>query len=174
MSHLNVEIKAKCTNQEEIRTLLKREKAEFKGTDHQIDTYFKVNNGRLKLREGNIENYLIYYERANESGPKTAGVTLLETKPNSPLKQMLSNALGVLVEVNKKREIYFIGNVKIHLDEVVGLGAFVEIEARDVDGKIAGEKLLQQCQKYVKLFKIQEEDLLKESYSDLLLSRNKY
>ena len=70
MSHLNVEIKARCNNQDEIRRILKERGAEFKGVDHQIDTYFKSNNGKFKLREGNIENDLIFYERENKAGPK--------------------------------------------------------------------------------------------------------
>ena len=58
MEHINIEIKAKCLNQIRIREIIKSHKADFKGIDHQIDTYFKVSSGRLKLREGNIENYL--------------------------------------------------------------------------------------------------------------------
>jgi len=59
MGLLNVEIKAKSDKQSKIRELLNSNKAISKGTDHQIDTYFNVKHGRLKLREGNIENNLI-------------------------------------------------------------------------------------------------------------------
>jgi len=52
MAHVNIEIKAKSNNQDAIREILKAKNADFKGVDHQIDTYFKVHNGRLKLREG--------------------------------------------------------------------------------------------------------------------------
>lgn len=57
--HLNVEIKAKCSDPQRIRDILESHGAEHKGLDHQIDTYFRVQNGRLKLREGDIENFLI-------------------------------------------------------------------------------------------------------------------
>src|SRR3989338_9061126 len=110
MEHLNVEIKARSNNNDEIRDLLKSQGADFKGLDHQIDTYFKVTNGRLKLREGKIENFLIHYERENESGPKRSRVTLYQSEPNSSLKEILTKALGMLVVVNKKREIYFKDN----------------------------------------------------------------
>jgi adenylate cyclase class IV len=53
MTQLNIEIKAKSNNQDWIKEVLKTHHAEFKGVDHQVDTYFKVNVGRLKLREGN-------------------------------------------------------------------------------------------------------------------------
>lgn len=53
MGILNVELKAKSDNHAKIRELIKAKNAIRKGTDHQIDTYFNVNQGRLKLREGN-------------------------------------------------------------------------------------------------------------------------
>lgn len=59
MGHINIEIKARSTHQDEIRETLKSLHADFRGVDQQIDTYFNVSSGRLKLREGNIENYLI-------------------------------------------------------------------------------------------------------------------
>ena len=62
-AHLNIEIKAWCPNLGMVRKTLKRFRARFVGIDHQVDTYFKVSSGRLKLREGKIENHLIYYER---------------------------------------------------------------------------------------------------------------
>ncbi len=170
MPHLNIEIKAKTKNQDHLRQLLREKNAIFKGTDNQIDTYFRVNFGRLKLREGNIENHLIHYQRDNQAGPKPSHVSLFSTQPNSSLKQILSQSLGILAVVDKTREIYFIENVKFHLDQVQGLGTFVEIEAIDATGTIGEKKLLEQCQFYQKLFAIAESDLISCSYSDLLLS----
>ena len=142
--------------------------ASFKGTDHQTDTYFATAAGRLKLREGEIENALIFYHRPNEPGPKQSDVTLYHPEPQSPLKAMLSEAMGVDVVVEKRREIYFIDNVKFHIDVVDGLGTFVEIEAIDEDGSIGVDTLRRQCAEYLKLFAIAEEDLLSTSYSDML------
>jgi len=171
MAHVNIEIKAKSTNQDIIREILKSKNADFKGIDHQIDTYFKVNNGRLKLREGKIENHLIHYQRENKEGPKQSDVTLFKSDPKSSLKEILTKALGILVVVDKKREIYFIDNVKFHIDIVEDLGTFVEIEAIDNDGTIGKDKLLEQCQFFLDLFKISQEDLISVSYSDLLLQK---
>ena len=168
---MNIEIKAKSNNQDAIREILKSKNADFKGVDHQIDTYFKVNNGRLKLREGKIENHLIHYQRENKEGPKQSDVTLFKSDPKSSLKEILTKALGILVVVNKKREIYFIDNVKFHIDIVEYLGTFVEIEAIDNDGTIGKDKLLEQCQFFLDLFKISQEDLISVSYSDLLLQK---
>jgi len=169
LPHLNIEIKARTTEPDKIREILKSNSADFIGVDRQVDTYFNVASGRLKLREGNIENHLIYYERENTMGPKKSSVMLYKNNPDSHLKELLTKALGVLAVVDKHREIYFIGNVKFHLDNVVGLGTFVEIEAIDKDGTIGNEKLLEQCNYYLNLLLVSKEDLLATSYSDLLL-----
>lgn len=166
--HLNVEIKAKCSDLQRVRDILESHRAEYKGLDHQIDTYFKVQNGRLKLREGNIENALIFYERSNQEGPKDSKVVLYSSPPGSSLKDALMKSCGALVVVDKQRYIYFIDNVKFHLDLVEGLGNFCEIEAIDKTGDIGRDKLRQQCQDYMTLLGIQETDLISCSYSDLL------
>jgi adenylate cyclase, class 2 len=171
MNHNNIEIKARCSNPEFIRNYLMDKNADFKGTDHQTDTYFNVSNGRLKLRQGNIENSLIHYNRENKAGPKLSEVTLYPVPQNSELlKKALTAANGIKVEVKKKREIYFIDNVKFHIDEVEGLGSFVEIEAIDTDGSKGIEFIKQQCDFYVAALKIKEEDLLTMSYSDMLMN----
>ncbi|PHI20555.1 adenylate cyclase [Lewinellaceae bacterium SD302] len=170
MKKLLVEIKARCTKNDEIRKLLKERNARFIGTDHQIDTYYKVPDGRLKLREGKIENSLIFYRRENQAGPKDSHVTLskMQEMPEG-LNEVLTAALTRLVTVDKLREIYFIDNVKFHLDTVKELGNFVEIEAIGDPDKDRREDLLKQCEHYLQLFSITDEDLVECSYSDLLL-----
>ncbi|MFX0181570.1 MAG: class IV adenylate cyclase [Candidatus Hodarchaeota archaeon] len=170
MPHVNIEFKAKCSNPDHIREILKSLNAEFKGTDNQIDSYFKVHSGRLKLREGNIETALIYYERKDKEGPKQSDVTLFHPDPSkvAPLREILTKILGIKVIVDKEREIYFIGNVKFHIDSIKGLGSFMEVEAIDIDGTIGIKKLQEQCRYYLHLFKISEKDLISQSYSDLL------
>ena len=81
------------------------------------------------------------------------------------------NSCGVLVVVDKKREIYFIENVKFHLDTIEGLGTFMEIEAIDYENNIGMDKLQAQCQKYISLFEIPDTDLISVSYSDLILEQ---
>ena len=170
MSHLNVEIKARCNRPDAIRKILQDRNAAFKGVDHQTDIYFRSPNGRLKLREGNIENCLIHYDRENRPGPKESRVVLYETQPDSNLKEILSKSLGVLVVAKKQREIYFIDNVKFHIDTVERLGSFVEIEAIDKNGALGRDELQKQCERFIDLFQIQPDDLIHCSYSDMLLS----
>lgn len=106
MFHINIEIKARCPEPKKIRQILKSKNARFLGVDHQIDTYFKVDKGRLKIREGDIENNLIHYHRENKANPKQSNVTLFKTNKDSKLKEILAKALDILVVVDKKREIF--------------------------------------------------------------------
>jgi predicted adenylyl cyclase CyaB len=170
MNLINVEIKANCVEADRVREILKHRKARFAGIDHQIDTYFRVTEGRLKLRQGNIENNLIAYRRPNHAGPKTSDVSIAPVTGGAQLRSVLETALGVLVTVDKQREIYYIDNVKFHVDQVEGLGEFIEIEAC---GEVGGDReaLLGQCRGYMELFGIREEDLVDRSYSDLLMGK---
>ena len=164
---VNIEIKAKCFDPAAIREILKDLGAEYKGTDHQTDTYFKTDNGRLKLREGNIENNLIFYKRGDQAGPKRSDVLLYPANRNPNLKNILEEVFGIMVVVDKQREIYFIDNVKFHIDEVNDLGSFVEIEA--IGDKGEENQLDKQCRHFMEVLNIKEEQLLCESYCDLLL-----
>jgi predicted adenylyl cyclase CyaB len=170
MSHLNIEIKARCDDPGFIRKYLNSKHAQFKGVDHQVDTYFNVADGRLKLREGNIENSLIYYERNNDPGAKESNFQLVSVPDAKTLKEILSKSLGIKIIVEKKREIYFIENVKFHVDEIAGLGSFVEIEASDLYKKISKPALQRQCDFYLSELKIKNGNLIPFSYSDMLLS----
>jgi predicted adenylyl cyclase CyaB len=170
MSSVNIEIKARTTRAADIRKILLEEGADFKGTDHQTDTYFNVPNGRLKLRQGNIENNLIYYERANAAGPKTSHFDLVPVPDAEALKAVLSKSLGIKVVVQKEREIYFIENVKFHLDTLRQLGNFVEIEASNRHHPLSLERLHEQCNYYMRRFAILDPDLVNLSYSDMLMS----
>lgn len=166
--HLNIEIKARTIRHPEIRELLHQHEADFQGMDHQVDTYFVVPEGRLKLRQGSIEKSLIFYQREDKEGPKASQVSLYHPQSDGDLHALLKRALGVWKVVDKKREIYFVDNVKIHLDLVEGLGTFVEIEAIDKDGSIGEKRLFEQCRYFMEKFGVGEEDLLSHSYSDMV------
>ncbi|MEI9809076.1 MAG: Uma2 family endonuclease [Bacteroidota bacterium] len=171
MPFLNVEIKASCKDPAFVRQYLQSHKAECKGTDEQTDTYFNVPNGRLKLREGNIENNLIYYERTNQAGPKISHFNLVKVEDAKGLKEALFKSMGIKVMVRKKRDIWYIGNVKFHIDEVPGLGSFVEIEAGNILADLSETELKAQCDFYLAELGIKQDDLLISSYSDMLMPK---
>jgi adenylate cyclase class 2 len=172
MRILNFEFKAKTTISAEAEKKLQDLDPEFGGKDVQTDTYFNVKNGRLKLREGIIENALIWYERADTSCAKRSDVLLYKCNPEKNLKDILIKSMGIKVIVNKKRTIYFIDNVKIHFDVIKELGTFIEVEAIDTNEKFGIEKLKEQCDYFAKFFEIKPEDYISVSYSDLILENS--
>lgn len=173
MNIKNFEFKAKVSEIKKYEDKLLKLNPEFKGLDHQIDTYFNVERGRLKLREGNIENSLINYDRINIAGSKESQIILYEHKPNAALKNILTKQLGIKVIVDKKRKIYFVDNVKFHFDIVENLGTFLEVEAIDDNEKFTLEELKMQCDKYFDFFGLTENSMIDKSYSDLILELEK-
>lgn len=168
---LNFEFKASAKDIHRLEQKLQTLDPTFIGEDRQTDTYFNVTKGRLKLREGNIENALIFYERENTADAKASNVLLYQHQPDEALKAILKTTLGVKVVVKKQRKIYFVDNVKFHFDTVEALGTFIEVEAIDRTGSVGKEKLQAQCREYAAFFDIQESDCVALSYSDLLLEK---
>ncbi len=173
MNIKNFEFKAKVDEIEKYESKLLTLNPKFQGVDHQIDTYFNVQKGRLKLREGNIENSLINYDRENVSGSKESQIILYQHEPNIALKNILTRQLGVKIIVDKKRKIYFIDNVKFHFDVVENLGTFIEVEAIDSKEELTIEELKKQCDKYFDFFELTEQNVIAKSYSDLILDLKK-
>jgi len=173
MNLRNFEFKARVNDLKKLEQKLLKLNPVFKGEDHQTDTYFNVPKGRLKLREGNIENALIYYEREDKATAKSADILLYKHNPDVLLKEILGRVNGVKVIVDKVRRIYFIENVKFHFDTLNELGTFIEVEAIDENGQKTLEELEKQCKKYFTFFDLRESDYVSKSYSDLILEKNK-
>jgi adenylate cyclase, class 2 len=165
----NFEFKARVDDIDSMEQKLLLLNPLFKGEDHQVDTYFNVRRGRLKLREGNIENALIHYDREDIAGSKQSKVILYKHNPDRALKDILSLHMGVKAVVDKMRKIYYIDNVKFHFDHLMGLGSFVEVEAIDVDDRHTLEELRGQCDKYQKYFGLDDSHMVNGSYGDMVL-----
>ena len=170
MKLLNFEFKARLNNEPRVREALKRLKARYIGTDHQIDTYFRVPSGRLKVREGRLENALIFYRRSNLRRARKSAIEMMLLPRRNSLRAILTSALGSLAVVDKRREIYFVKNVKIHLDRVRQLGRFLEVEA--ISRKGDAKKIRSQARQFQGIFGITANDIVPESYSDLMLAKN--
>lgn len=173
MAKVNFEFKAKTNNLPGFEKLLLELNPVYIGEDYQVDTYFNVTSGRLKLREGNIENALIYYERINSLGAKQSNILLYQHQPDKALKEILEKVQGIKIVVEKRRKIYFIDNVKFHFDTVTALGTFIEVEAIDSTGDVGIGKLQEQCDFYAKYFNLVPSDYIAFSYSDLLYDNKK-
>ena len=125
----NVEIKARLSDPAATRRLVERAAGGPPRTLVQADTFFRVERGRLKLREmpGGASE-LIYYERDDRSGPKESRFTRVAVPDAPALRSLLASALGERGRVEKLRLLYRVGRTRIHLDRVAGLGDFLELE----------------------------------------------
>jgi homotetrameric cytidine deaminase len=167
----NIELKARDPDPARTLELALALGAEDRGHITQRDTYFTGARGRLKLREqdpGPAE--LIQYRRPDEGRAHTSEYRRVPVAEAEALREALDAAHGTLVVVDKRRRLLTWEGVRIHLDEVEGLGSFLELEA------VAAEQsdLSHERAKVARLraeLRIADADLVAESYSDLLLDR---
>jgi predicted adenylyl cyclase CyaB len=164
----NIEIKARCSDINAVARAVGAAGGVHESTLEQVDTYFTVPNGRLKLRrENEISEVLIYYRRPDDSSPKLSRYELIPIHPGQRLGFILEQALGIRGVVRKRRELWRLDNIRIHLDEVEGLGSFIEFEVEVLAGRdISGCRA--QAESLLKRLQISELDLLAGSYSDLI------
>ncbi len=168
MRHL-IEVKARYRDLNKAREILKEYNAVFIGKFKQVDIYYRVRIGRLKLRiiDGSKAR-LIYYLRQDIKEPKESKVLIYDVCGNyKVLDQILRRVLGVLTIVPKIREIYNLMDVEIHLDFVEGLGSFIEFEKETTAERINIDKQL--MNNLISIFSIKSDDLIDVSYSDLML-----
>ena len=125
----NVEIKARVADPAALRARVAAAATTPPVILGQRDTFFTVARGRLKLRrfdDGSGE--LIFYERDDTAGPKTSTYSKSPCPDAAGMEALLARALGVRGVVEKRRELFMIGRTRVHLDDVRGLGHFVELE----------------------------------------------
>lgn len=132
--HRNVELKARDPEPERTLRAALALGARDHGVLRQRDTYFAARDGRLKLREetapdGTARAQLIAYDRADEAAARLSAYHLVDVGDPAALTAALHAAHGISVVVDKRRRLLLADAVRIHLDEVAGLGAFVELEA---------------------------------------------
>jgi adenylate cyclase class IV len=125
----NVEIKARI---ESIAALAHRAAAIADSGPREIvqdDTFFPCANGRLKLRAFSADaGELIFYQRPDGEGPKESFYLLSPTTSPDTLRDALAHAYGQSGRVQKHRTLFLVGRTRVHLDDVQGLGPFLELE----------------------------------------------
>jgi adenylate cyclase class IV len=190
MANRNLELKARCRDLQRAAQASLNLGATRAGELRQLDTYFHFAHGRLKLREtapasdcggtggaggaggaagaggaGGAE--LIAYERADDPAFRGSDYYVIPVSHPADMKAALAKKLGVRGEVRKHRELFLWHNVRIHLDDVAGLGTFIEFEA--VLSPAADDEAisLDRLAKLKVALSIRDEDRIAVSYSDL-------
>lgn len=164
----NIEIKVRVGDFNEIR----RRAEELSNTPVEIipqeDIFFKTPKGRLKLRVLAADHaQLIYYNRPDQEGPKRSDYHVSRTSDPENLKRVLELAFGIRGVVRKTRYLYLVGQTRVHLDDVEGLGQFMELEVvmgegqSDAEGNAIAEGLMTSLG-------VERSDLLEGAYMDLL------
>ena len=163
----NIEIKARARSFEEIR--IRAEK--LSDTPAQIipqeDTFFHTPQGRLKLRVLADYAQLIYYTRPDQEGPKRSDYQITRSTDPQNLKRVLELAYGIRGVVKKTRYLYLVGQTRVHLDDVQGLGQFLELEVVLGEGQseAEGQKIVADL---MSALGVERADLLEGAYMDLL------
>ena len=162
----NLEIKARINDINKPPILLKKIGAKFINRGRQIDTYYVVPNGKFKLRKFNQKNgNLIFYERKENLNPRWSNYFTFHISEPDKFNKFLQQIFPIQIVIDKIRIFYRYKNARIHLDKVINLGNFIEIEAEVKNGELQAKKLMRELLKYLK---IPKKDFIKKSYSDLL------
>jgi adenylate cyclase class IV len=156
------------------------------GIERQRDTYFGVppdrarQGARLKLRERwaltaagpqRRGAQLIPYLRPNVAAPKRSDYSILDVEAPARVRSLLSGVLGVSAVVEKRRTVFLLGDTRIHLDRVRGLGAFIEFEALVGSGRGAKARSRARVKALMAKFGIHPRSLLTASYAEMASRR---
>jgi predicted adenylyl cyclase CyaB len=164
----NIEVKARNADLDAVLARVAAMRCHGEHELLQVDTFFQVRHGRLKLREfGDGTAELIYYERPNQPHAKLSDYDRMTCADPPVMRHALSTALGVRGVVRKRRRVFLIGNARIHLDEVDGLGSFVELEVVMQPGETvaSAERVAAEL---LRSLGIADSELVSEAYIDLL------
>lgn len=165
----NLEIKVKLTDHRHVKSILRKNKIELTEVLYQKDIYYSVKSGLLKLRIENGHQTLIFYQRNEKAKNRWSDYHLLEIEGIDGNKYF-SRFLDVLAIVEKKRDLFLFNNTRIHLDKVKGLGSFLELETRVINGLADAKKRFL----YIyNLLELNDKEELRTSYRNLLLEKKR-
>lgn len=168
----NIEIKARVRDLAGLRKRVEPLADNGPRTLHQEDTFFLCPNGRLKLRRlSQQEGELIAYRRSDSVEPRESDYVISATSEPDRLAEALTRALGIRGVVRKRRTLFLVGQTRVHLDEVEGLGAFLELEVvlRPEQSPSEGRRTAREL---MARLEIEEGDLVGQAYIDLLENRS--
>ncbi len=166
----NFEIKVKVHDMDSIINAIKKSGATYQCDMHHIDYYFNIGTFKEKIRDINGNEYQeISYSRTETFGRKESKYNIKKIKQEE--KNALLKQKEILCVVNKARTLWTYKNTRIHLDNVMGLGRFLELETIIKD--ISAPKGLKEFKEVLELLKINQEDTVACSYSDLILKNQK-
>ena len=168
----NIEVKARLGDLDAAIRTAQSLGARDSGADRQVDTYFRVPHGRLKIRQSLfVGEQLILYMRPDVAAPRRADYEVLPAPRGGRTRELLELMLGIEVVVEKVRRLFVLGDTRIHLDTVKDLGDFIEFEAVYPYGLTSAEAAaLHDVNRLMGAFALSSADLVPHSYRELLLA----
>jgi len=167
----NIEIKARVADMGALVARVAAFASDGPTVIQQDDTFFRCASGRLKLRAvSSTEGELIFYQRADQSGPKASFYVRSPIHAPGTLRQALTLAYGQVGRVVKERTLFLIGRTRVHLDAVQGLGSFMELEVVLEEGE-APEVGVREARELMARLGIEPSHLVEVAYVDLLAGR---
>jgi predicted adenylyl cyclase CyaB len=164
----NIEIKARVADIGALAETVATFATEGPIVIQQDDTFFRCATGRLKLRAFSpTEGELIFYRRADQSGPKESFYVRSPTRSPHTLREALTLAHGQVGRVVKQRTLFLVGRTRVHLDAVQGLGSFMELEVVLEDGETP-EAGVREAHELMARLGIEPAHLVEVAYVDLL------
>lgn len=167
MERSNIEFKARCTDHEVLRRRARAAGAEYVRVMRQRDTYFRVPEGRLKLRvndPGGAE--LVRYFRSDDPAARQSRYAVTPVRFPALKRWWLARRFGILTEVFKTRELWLWRGVRIHIDRVEGRGDFMELEAVVHDIGCL-EEARRRCEELRNTLGIDPADICRGSYAEM-------
>lgn len=164
----NIEVKARLADVAAAEETARRLSGAAPQVIQQVDTFFACRRARLKLRVlGPDSGELIWYDRSDQAGARASQYLIARTPDPQSLREILSATLGTMGTVKKTRRLFLVGQTRIHIDAVEGLGEFLELEVvlqpdqPDVEGHAIVQRLLSE-------FDIEADSVVAGAYVDLL------
>lgn len=168
----NIELKVSIDDFKQIIPFLKKSGAKPKQKLRQVDTYYKCNKGRFKLREINNKDFqLIFYKRPDNYSSKLSNYFVLEFSKDQYkiIMVILMSAYDSLSVIKKERDLWIYKHTRIHLDNVSGLGKFLELET--VVNKISLMQARKEHNDVISFLNLTRFKRYNKSYSDLLFKK---
>lgn len=163
----NLELKIRLDNPGSVLDKVREIDAEFKGELNQVDVYYKIKNGLLKLRLENGNQTLIKYLRNEISDERWSDYQLISLE-NNDARRYLNDILEEEAVVEKRRLLYLYDNTRIHIDTVKELGAFLELETLVISGK---KDAAERFEKIIRLLLLNKKNEIRKSYRDIIMEK---
>jgi predicted adenylyl cyclase CyaB len=163
----NIETKAAIKNRDAAVATAARLSDSGPEIIHQEDVFFRCQAARLKLRIFDRNHgELIRYQRENVAEARCSRYSIARTSDPQVLLEILTDTLGRLGAVKKTRTLYLAGQTRIHIDQVEGLGDFLELEVvlRPGQSEAEGKEI---AAEFLREFGIGQRELIGEAYVDL-------